>query len=41
MFQKTMDEFQQDHELLREEVNHLKIHMGMVMETLQVLLKNG
>lgn len=29
-----MDEFQQGHEMLREEVNHLKIQMGLVMEAL-------
>lgn len=41
MSRKAMDELQQGQKLLREEVHHLKSHKGLVMEALQVLLKEG
>src|SRR4051812_3612801 len=39
MYRKTMEELQQDQELLRAEVNQLKSQMNQIMEILQVLLK--
>ncbi|XP_058782684.1 uncharacterized protein LOC131657242 [Vicia villosa] len=39
MYLKSMEELQQDQELLRAEVSQLKIQMDQIMETLQVLLK--
>src|SRR4051812_46010756 len=39
MYLKSMEELQQDQELLRAEVSELKIQMNQIMEILQVLLK--
>lgn len=39
MSQMTMDEHKRGQELLREEVNHLKIQMILVMEILQALFR--
>lgn len=39
-FKRIIDELQRGHELLRDEVNQLKSHIGLVMETLQTLLRS-
>src|SRR4051812_31033393 len=41
MYPKTVEELQQDQELLRMEVSHLKSQMNHIMGILEALLKGG